>query len=96
MPYHKKKGNQQARNADMIMPNVLAAFLSLFILLDAVLLSFPEACSAAATSASMDWRRDVRPAEIPLIWRCLFRSAAATLLLEQKYANKKLKIERRF
>lgn len=70
----------------MIIPSVLAAFRSRFILLEAVVLSLPRACSAAATSASMLCLRVVRPAvEIPLIWRCLLSKAAATLLLKRKY-----------
>lgn len=80
--HHRKKGNQQARNADMIIPSVLAALRSRFILLEAVVLSFPAAVSAAATSASIDCRRDVRPAEMPFICRCLLSNAAATLLLQ--------------
>lgn len=31
--YQRKKGSQQARNADTMIPNVLAAFRSLLILL---------------------------------------------------------------
>lgn len=77
--HHKKNGNQQAKNAETIIPKVLAAFLSLFILLQ-----LPGSLFSATKSASTDCLKDVNPAEIPFICRCLLSSAAATLLLQQK------------
>jgi len=82
--YQRKKGSQQARNAVMMIPSVLAAFLSLFILLLLVI------GGSSGCGSGDDWStvgREVRPAEIPLICRCLFNRAAATLLL--KYNNRK-------
>lgn len=79
--YQRKKGSQQAKNADMMIPSVLAAFRSLFILL---LLAIG---GSSGCGSGDDWStvgRDVRPAEIPLICRCLFNRAAATLLLKHK------------
>lgn len=76
--YQRKKGSQQAKNADMMIPSVLAAFRSLFILL--LVIGGSSGCGSGD-----DWStvgRDVRPAEIPLICRCLFSRAAATLLLK--------------
>lgn len=85
--YHKKNGNQQAKNADTIIPRVLAAFLSLFILLQV-----PGSEAAASTAApfsgpkpaSIDCLRVVKPAEMPFICRCLLSRAAATLLLKKR------------
>lgn len=74
--HHKKNGSQQARNADIIIPRVLAAFLSLFILFDAI------GCSSGSFSQSC-WGSVVNPALIPFIWRCLFSNAAATFELER-------------
>lgn len=68
--YQKKKGSQQARNADMMMPSVRAAFRSLFILL----LLAPAPGSAGSPLVL-----------IPLICKCLFSSAVATLLLHTQY-----------
>lgn len=78
---HKKNGSQHAKKADTIIPSVLAAFLSRFILLLA-----PGSDGAAFSSPkppSTDCLRDVMPADMPLICRCLFRRAAATLLLQK-------------
>lgn len=77
--YQRKKGSQQARNADMIMPRVLAAFRSLFILL-LLVIGGSSGCGSGG-----DWSivgRDVNPADMPFIWRCLLSRAAATLLLK--------------
>lgn len=77
--YQRKKGSQQAKNADMMIPSVLAAFRSLFILLLLVI------GGSSGCGSGDDWStvgRDVKPAEIPLICRCLFSRAAATLLLK--------------
>lgn len=71
--YHKKKGNQQARKADMMMPKVLAAFLSLRILLLAIGSRWTLSRPLITPST-----------EMPLIWRCLSRSSAATLLLNKR------------
>lgn len=68
--YHKKKGSQHAKKADMIIPSVLAAFLSRFILL----LAMGCICMLCLS-------RITSPIEIPLICRCLSSSRAATLLL---------------
>lgn len=73
--YHKKNGSQQAKNADMMMPKVLAAFRSRFILL---VVAKGLSCSAAPTSM---------PAAMPLICRCLFSNAVATLLLQKNKIN---------
>jgi len=76
--YQRKNGSQQARNADIMMPSVLAAFRSLFILL-LLLIGGSSGCGSGD-----DWStvgREVKPAEIPLICKCLFNKAAATLLL---------------
>lgn len=81
--HQRKKGSQQARNADIMIPSVLAAFRSLFILL---VIGGSSGCGSGD-----DWStvgREVRPAEIPLICRCLLRRAAATLLLKQRAARK--------
>ena len=78
--YQRKKGSQHARNADMMIPSVLAAFRSLLILLLLVI------GGSSDCGSGDDWSTvgsDVRPAEMPLICRCLFKSAAATLLLQQ-------------
>lgn len=80
--HHKKKGSQHARNADMMIPKVLAAFLSRFILLLAI------GC------IWMLWRsRIASPMDIPLICRCLSSSRAATLLLETKWGVRLGKID---
>lgn len=82
--YHRKKGNQHAKNAETIIPKVRAAFLSLFILLLVPGSGGGGAdFSSAIKPSSTDCRSDVNPADIPLIWRCLLRRAAATLLLQQ-------------
>lgn len=83
--YQRKNGNQHAKNADTIMPNVLAAFRSLLILL---LVPGSDAAVALLFSVSRlpsrDCLNDVIPADMPLICKCLFNSAAATLLLKSK------------
>lgn len=80
------------------MPSVLAAFRSLFILLQlpgsvgGALAATPppptppdvDVFSPIAKPASTDCRSDVNPADMPLICRCLFSKAAATLLLQKK------------
>ena len=79
--YQRKNGSQQARKADIIIPNVLAAFLSLFILL---LLAIG---GSSGKGSGDDWPTEgspANPAEIPFICRCLFNKAAATLLLKHK------------
>lgn len=79
--HQRKKGSQHARNADMMMPRVLAAFRSLFILLLLVI------GGSSGWGSGDDWStvgKEVKPAEIPLICKCLLRRAAATLLLEHK------------
>jgi hypothetical protein len=61
-----------------MMPSVLAAFRSLFILLLLVM------GGSSGCGSGDDWStvgREVKPAEIPLICKCLFNKAAATLLL---------------
>jgi hypothetical protein len=78
--YQRKKGSQQARKADTMIPSVLAALRSRFILL----LVPGSGAFSVASPPSTDWRSDVSPAEIPLIWRCLLSRAAATLLLEKE------------
>lgn len=83
--YQRKNGNQHARKAETIIPNVLAAFLSLFILLLVPGSGGGGAdFSSAINPSSTDCRSDVNPADIPLICRCLLSRAAATLLLQQK------------
>lgn len=77
--YQRKKGSQQARNADTMIPNVLAAFRSLLILL-LLVIGGSSGCGSGDDCSTVG--SVVKPAEIPLICRCLFKSAAATLLLQ--------------
>lgn len=77
--YQRKKGSQQARKADMMIPNVLAAFLSLFILL---LLVIGGSSGIGSGHDCPTEGNPANPADIPLICRCLFSKAAATLLLK--------------
>lgn len=79
---HKKNGSQHAKKAETIIPSVLAAFLSRFILL-LVPGSDAGAVFSPPKPPSTDCLRDVMPADMPLICRCLFRRAAATLLLQE-------------
>lgn len=85
--YHMKKGSQHARNADMMMPRVRAAFRSLFILLlEAVGRNAPESGSVSTSTSLTASDVDSAPrALMPLICRCLFNRAAATLLLWTGY-----------
>lgn len=84
--YHMKKGNQHARKADMMMPNVRAAFLSRFILLlEAAGRKAPESGSVSTSTSFTASDVDSAPrALMPLICKCLFSNAAATLLLKGK------------
>ena len=66
----------------MMIPKVLAAFLSLFILLLLVI-------GGSSDIGSGDGN-PVKPADIPLICRCLFSKAAATLLLKQQKYHLKI------
>ena len=78
----------------MMIPNVLAAFLSRFILLlvatgsgtGSVPLG-PDTTIPGITSPVSGCCSDVNPALMPFICRCLFRRAAATLLLKHKMYN---------
>lgn len=79
--YQRKKGSQQARKADMMIPNVLAAFLSLFILL---LLVIGGSSGKVSGHDCPTEGNPANPADIPLICRCLFSKAAATLLLKHQ------------
>lgn len=74
----------------MMMPRVRAAFLSRFILLLLAIGSGifsgpagPDTLTPGMTSPLSGCCKDVSPALIPLICRCLLSSAAATLLLQQ-------------
>jgi len=74
----------------MIIPNVRAAFLSRFILLLLAMGSVtesgpegPDTMTSGMASRLCGCCKEVRPALIPLICRCLLSSAAATLLLQQ-------------
>lgn len=90
LSYHKKNGNQQARNVDTMIPSVLAAFLSRFILLKdpgsgvvtPVAAVFSDRRPASIGCVNVD-----KPAEMPFICRCLLSKAAATLLLEENKRN---------
>lgn len=84
--YHIKKGSQQARNADIMMPKVRAAFLSRFILLlEAAGRNAPESGSVSTSTSFTASDVDRAPrALIPFICKCLFNNAAATLLLKKK------------
>lgn len=81
-----KNGSQQAKNADIMMPRVRAAFRSRFILLlEAAGRKAPESGSVSTSTSLTASDADSAPrALIPLICRCLFNKAAATLLLKKK------------
>lgn len=82
--HHVKKGSQHAKNADMMMPRVRAAFRSRFILLlEAAGRKAPESGSVSTSTSFTASEVDRAPSALmPLICRCLFSSAAATLLLK--------------
>jgi hypothetical protein len=74
----------------MMIPNVRAAFLSRFILLLLAMGSVTDSGPVAPgtrtpgmVSQLSGCCKDVMPALIPFICRCLLSSAAATLLLKQ-------------
>lgn len=87
MSHHRKKGNQHARKAVIMIPRVRAAFRSLFILLLAI------GCREGSASQSGCGRFPIPAVLIPFIWRCLLSNADATLDLK---LNRSMFVIRRY